>query len=86
MLGAMIMGLAGAIYAHFVGFVAPEDFLPILTFQVWTMLVVGGSGSNRGALAGRRPRLGALERERRPGRRRSCRRRCRRAAPRSRSS
>jgi branched-chain amino acid transport system permease protein len=51
-LGAMIMGLAGAVYAHFVGFVAPEDFLPILTFQVWTMLVVGGSGSNRGALLG----------------------------------
>ena len=51
-LGAMIMGLGGAIYAHFIGFVAPEDFLPILTFQVWTMLVVGGSGSNRGALVG----------------------------------
>jgi branched-chain amino acid transport system permease protein len=51
-LGAMVMGLAGAIYAHFIGFVAPEDFLPILTFQVWTMLVVGGSGSNRGALVG----------------------------------
>jgi branched-chain amino acid transport system permease protein len=48
----MVMGLAGAIYAHFVGFIAPEDFLPILTFQVWTMLVVGGSGSNRGALVG----------------------------------
>jgi branched-chain amino acid transport system permease protein len=51
-LGAMIMGLGGGIYVHFVGFVAPEDFLPILTFQVWTMLVVGGSGSNRGALVG----------------------------------
>ena len=51
-LGAMVMGLGGAIYAHFIGFVAPEDFLPILTFQVWTMLVVGGSGSNRGALLG----------------------------------
>jgi branched-chain amino acid transport system permease protein len=46
------MGLGGAIYAHFIGFIAPEDFLPILTFQVWTMLVVGGSGSNRGALLG----------------------------------
>jgi branched-chain amino acid transport system permease protein len=51
-LGAMVMGLGGAVYAHFVGFVAPEDFLPILTFQVWTMLVVGGSGSNRGAVLG----------------------------------
>jgi branched-chain amino acid transport system permease protein len=51
-LGAMVMGLGGAMYAHFIGFIAPEDFLPILTFQVWTMLVVGGSGSNRGALLG----------------------------------
>ncbi len=51
-LGAMVMGLAGAVYAHFIGFVAPEDFLSILTFQVWTMLVVGGSGNNRGAVAG----------------------------------
>jgi branched-chain amino acid transport system permease protein len=51
-LGAMVMGLAGAVYAHFIGFVAPEDFLSILTFQVWTMLIVGGSGNNRGAIAG----------------------------------
>jgi branched-chain amino acid transport system permease protein len=51
-LGAMVMGLAGAVYAHFIGFVAPEDFLSILTFQVWTMLVVGGSGNNRGAIVG----------------------------------
>jgi branched-chain amino acid transport system permease protein len=51
-IGSMLMGLAGALYAHFIGYIAPEDFLPILTFQVWTMLVVGGSGSNRGALLG----------------------------------
>jgi branched-chain amino acid transport system permease protein len=51
-LGAVVMGLAGAVYAHFIGFVAPEDFLSILTFQVWTMLVVGGSGNNRGAIVG----------------------------------
>jgi branched-chain amino acid transport system permease protein len=51
-IGAMVMGLAGAVYAHFVGFVAPEDFLPILTFQAWTMLVLGGAGNNRGAILG----------------------------------
>jgi branched-chain amino acid transport system permease protein len=51
-LGSMVMALAGALYAHFVGYVAPEDFLPILTFQVWTMLIVGGSGNNCGALLG----------------------------------
>ena len=51
-LGCMLMGLAGALYAHFVGFIAPEDFLPILTFQIWAMLIVGGSGRNAGAVLG----------------------------------
>ncbi|MEY4711331.1 MAG: hypothetical protein RIS88_781 [Pseudomonadota bacterium] len=51
-IGSMLMGLGGALYAHFVGFVAPEDFLPILTFQMWAMLIVGGSGNNRGAMLG----------------------------------
>jgi branched-chain amino acid transport system permease protein len=51
-IGCMLMGLGGALYAHFVGYIAPEDFLPILTFQIWTMLVVGGAGNNRGAILG----------------------------------
>jgi branched-chain amino acid transport system permease protein len=51
-IGSMLMGLGGALYAHFVGFIAPEDFLPILTFQIWAMLIVGGPGNNRGAIVG----------------------------------
>ena len=51
-IGSMLMGLGGAVYAHFVGFIAPDDFLPILTFQLWAMLIVGGSGNNRGAIVG----------------------------------
>ena len=51
-IGSMLMGLGGAVYAHFVGYIAPEDFLPILTFQMWAMLIVGGSGNNRGAVLG----------------------------------
>lgn len=51
-LGGAIMGLAGAVQAHFIGFIAPENYLPTLTFQVWTMLIVGGSGSNKGAILG----------------------------------
>jgi branched-chain amino acid transport system permease protein len=51
-LGAVLMGLSGALYVGFVGSTSPTDFLPILTFQVWAMLIVGGSGSNRGAIAG----------------------------------
>ncbi len=51
-MGCMVMGLGGALYAHFVGYIAPEDFLPILTFQIWAMLIVGGSGNNAGAVLG----------------------------------
>lgn len=50
--GGAVMGLAGAVQAHFIGFIAPDAYLPTLTFQVWAMLMVGGSGSNRGALFG----------------------------------
>lgn len=50
--GGAIMALAGALQAHFTGFIAPDNYLPILTFQVWVMLIVGGSGSNLGAVVG----------------------------------
>ena len=46
------MGLSGALYVSFIGYVSPWDFLPILTFQIWTMLIVGGSANNRGAVLG----------------------------------
>ena len=51
-IGGAIMGLAGAVQAHFIGFIAPENYVPMLTFQVWAMLIVGGSGNNRGAILG----------------------------------
>lgn len=51
-IGGALMGLAGAIQAHFIGFIAPDNYMPTLTFQVWAMLIVGGSGNNRGAILG----------------------------------
>jgi branched-chain amino acid transport system permease protein len=51
-LGGAIMGLAGAVQAHVLGFISPDNYLPSLTFQVWTMLIIGGSGNNWGALIG----------------------------------
>ena len=51
-LGGALMGLGGAMQAHAIGFIAPDDFLPALTFQVWTMLILGGSGNNAGAILG----------------------------------
>lgn len=50
--GGALMGLAGAVQAHFIGFIAPDNYVAMLTFQVWVMLIVGGSGSNKGAVAG----------------------------------
>ena len=50
--GGALMGLAGAVQAHFIGFIAPDNYAPMLTFQVWVMLIVGGSGSNLGAVVG----------------------------------
>jgi branched-chain amino acid transport system permease protein len=51
-IGSMVMGLAGALYVSFYAFVSPQDLAPILTFQIWAMLIVGGAGNNRGAVLG----------------------------------
>lgn len=52
-MGAIIMGAAGSLYAHFIKFVSPEIFDPVQrTFLVWVMLIVGGTGNNRGAILG----------------------------------
>lgn len=52
MLGAALAGLAGAFYAHFITFISPEQFIPLVTFYVWMGLIMGGSGTVRGALGG----------------------------------
>jgi branched-chain amino acid transport system permease protein len=51
-LGSAIMGLAGAVQGHFIGFIAPENYLSAITFQTWAMLIIGGSGNNKGAVLG----------------------------------
>lgn len=51
-IGSMIMGVAGGLYVAFYAFISPQDLAPILTFQVWAMLIVGGAGNNRGAVLG----------------------------------
>lgn len=51
-LGGALMGLAGAIWAHRYGTIAPDSFENLMTFLVWTMVIVGGSGNHRGAALG----------------------------------
>jgi branched-chain amino acid transport system permease protein len=51
-IGAALTGLSGGLYAHNAGFISPQDFLPILTFQLYAMVIVGGVGRHAGALLG----------------------------------
>ena len=50
--GAALMGVAGSLMAHNAGFVSPQDFLPVLTFQLYAMVVIGGTGRHAGAVLG----------------------------------
>ncbi len=51
-LGGLFGGAAGSLFAHYNAFIAPEYFLPLETFLVWTMVILGGAGNHLGALAG----------------------------------
>ncbi len=53
-IGAVIMGLAGAFFAQHLRLIDPTNtFDPAkMTFLVWVMLIAGGSGNNRGAIIG----------------------------------
>jgi ABC-type branched-subunit amino acid transport system permease subunit len=51
-IGGILGGLAGALFAFQKQFINPEDFFPIETFIVWAMVVVGGRGNDMGTLVG----------------------------------
>lgn len=48
----VMAGLAGALFAHFNAFISPRYFLPLETFIVWAMVILGGAANNKGALVG----------------------------------
>jgi branched-chain amino acid transport system permease protein len=52
MLGAALAGIAGAFYAHYISFISPEQFVPLVTFQIWMAIIMGGVGRVSGALVG----------------------------------
>lgn len=51
-LGAAVAGLAGVFFAMSLGSLAPDTFLPIITFQVWTIMMLGGASSHWGPVVG----------------------------------
>ena len=46
------LGLAGALYAHYTSYIAPDIFVPLLTLYIKLALLAGGLGNNRGAIVG----------------------------------
>jgi len=51
-IGGGIGGLAGSLYAFLQSYINPEDGLPIETFIIWAMVILGGRGNVTGILAG----------------------------------
>jgi branched-chain amino acid transport system permease protein len=51
-ISAGMTGLAGALFAHYVRFLAPDAFDVLLSVQFVTIVFVGGLGSLRGAILG----------------------------------
>jgi neutral amino acid transport system permease protein len=52
MIGGAIAGIAGSFYAWQLTFINPDGFIPLITFQAWIIVVLGGSGNNVGTLLG----------------------------------
>jgi len=51
-LGAAILGLAGAMYAHYTSYIAPDIFRPLITIYIFLALTAGGTGNSTGAVLG----------------------------------
>ena len=52
MLGSAMAGVAGGLYAQYLQCIVPGMFMPMITFTVWIMVLLGGPANNRGALLG----------------------------------
>ena len=52
MLGSAMAGLAGGLFAQYLQYVVPGMFMPMVTFTVWIMVLLGGPANNWGALLG----------------------------------
>jgi len=52
MIGGLLAGISGALYSWQLTTVYPDNFQPLVTFNAWTMVVLGGAGSNPGTLVG----------------------------------
>jgi len=52
MMGSALAGLGGALFAQYIGYIEPYMFMPMVTFTVWIMVLLGGPANNWGVLLG----------------------------------
>jgi branched-chain amino acid transport system permease protein len=50
--GGVLGGAAGSLWTHSLGVVHVGQFVPIITFQIWLAMLLGGSGNHWGVLIG----------------------------------
>ncbi|MGA0597989.1 branched-chain amino acid ABC transporter permease [Enterovirga sp. CN4-39] len=50
--GSALAGIAGAFYAHYITYIVPDQFIPLVTFYVWMAIIMGGVGRISGAILG----------------------------------
>ena len=50
--GAGLAGVAGAFYGHYITYIVPDQFVPLVTFYVWMAIIMGGAARISGAVAG----------------------------------
>jgi len=51
-IGGALGGLAGCLFAHYMGYISPMSFKPLKTFIIWAMVIVGGTGNFLGVIIG----------------------------------
>ncbi len=51
-IGSAIAGIAGALYAFYFLYLNPDTFIPLITFLIWVMVIIGGMANNAGVVLG----------------------------------
>lgn len=51
-IGGGFAGIAGSLFAHYTTYIDPYFFMPLETFIVWAMVILGGKGNAKGAILG----------------------------------
>jgi branched-chain amino acid transport system permease protein len=49
---SFMSAVAGCLYAFFIGFVYPDDFIIVWTMYAWLMMLLGGVANNKGVILG----------------------------------